>query len=207
MSKRPKRASSAMAQAAMPLAELEQWLAARHDRHPAVSNLPMFDGYVAAIVAGPASLSPLDWICPLLAIDADAFNHGGTPEFAAISATALRHNEISDTLSTRPEQFVPLHARKPDGDIDPGPWCEGFYAAMHLSMWAWHPLLNPVNAYHRLLRPILLHCRDNQGRPRLASLQGSPTTRSGYFVPDLEIPAAVEALRQHWMPIRYASRR
>ena len=27
------------------------------------------------------------------------------------------------------------------------------------------------------------------------------------FVPDLEIPAAVEALRQYWMPIRYASGR
>lgn len=208
MSKRPKKAaSSAMAQAAMPLAELEQWLIARRDRHPAATSLPMFDGYIAAIVAGPASLSPLDWICPLLAIDADAFNHGGTPEFAAISATAVRHNEISDTLSTRPEQFVPLHARKPDGDIDPGPWCEGFYAAMHLSMWAWHPLLNPTNANHRLLRPILLHCRDNHGRPRLAPLQGSRTPRLGPFIPDLEIPAAVEALRQYWIPIRYASGR
>ena len=44
----------------------------------------MLDGYVSAIVAGPVSLDPPNWICPLLAIDADAFNHGGTPEFAAI---------------------------------------------------------------------------------------------------------------------------
>ena len=167
----------------------------------------MFDGYVAAIVAGPASLSPLDWICPLLAIDADAFNHGGTPEFAAISATAVRHNEISKTLSTKLEQFVPLQARKPDGDIDPGPWCEGFHAAMHLSMWAWHPLLNPANANHRLLRPILLQCRDNQGRPRPVPFQGNRKPGPQRFVPDLEIPAAVEALRQYGMSIRYASGR
>lgn len=207
MSPRRPKASPSMAQAAMPLAELEQWLKARCDRNPAASSLPMFDGYVAAIVAGPVSLSPLDWICPLLAINADAFNHGGTPEFAAISATAVRHNEISETLSTRPEQFAPLHARKPDGDIDPGPWCEGFYAAMHLSMWAWQPLLNPANANHRLLRPILLQCRDNQGRPRLAPLQASRKPGPQRFVPDLEIPAAVEALRQYWMPIRYASGR
>ena len=60
----------------------------------------MLDGYVTAIVAGPVSMGPLDWICPLLAIDADAFNHGGTPEFAAISAVALRHNDISNVLST-----------------------------------------------------------------------------------------------------------
>jgi hypothetical protein len=46
----------------------------------------MLDGYVTAIVAGPVSFDPREWICPLLAIDADAFNHGGTPEFAAISA-------------------------------------------------------------------------------------------------------------------------
>jgi len=64
----------------------------------------MLDGYVAAIVAGPVSMSPLDWICPLLAIDADAFNHGGTPEFAAISAVALRHNEISQILLRRGDQ-------------------------------------------------------------------------------------------------------
>jgi hypothetical protein len=90
--------SSSMAAAAMPLEELERWLQARVDRHPAATNLAMLDGYVAAIVAGPVSMSRLDWICPLLAIDADAFNHGGTPEFAAISAVALRHNDISQIL-------------------------------------------------------------------------------------------------------------
>src|SRR6266705_5048013 len=56
--------------------KLERWLQARIDRHPAATSLPMLDGYAAAIVAGPVSMSPLDWICPLLAIDADAFNHG-----------------------------------------------------------------------------------------------------------------------------------
>jgi len=39
----------------------------------------MLDGYVAAIVAGPVSISPLDWICPLLAVDADAFTMAATP--------------------------------------------------------------------------------------------------------------------------------
>jgi len=79
-----------MAKAAMPLDELDQWLRGRADRHPAATNLSMLDGYVTAIVAGPVSFDPREWICPLLAIDADAFNHGGTPEFAAISAVAVR---------------------------------------------------------------------------------------------------------------------
>ena len=94
----------------------------------------MLDGYVAAIVAGPVSMSPLDWICPLLAIDADAFNHGDAPEFAAISAVALRHNEISEILSTAPNPFAPMHRREANGDVDARPWCQGFYAARRLRL-------------------------------------------------------------------------
>jgi hypothetical protein len=37
------------------------------------TGIAMLDGYVAAIVAGPVSINPLDWICPLLAVDADAW--------------------------------------------------------------------------------------------------------------------------------------
>ncbi|MHC2332258.1 YecA/YgfB family protein [Bradyrhizobium sp. USDA 4454] len=67
----------------------------------------MLDGYVAAIAAGPVSISPPDWSCPLLAIDADPFNHAGKPEFAAISAVALRHNDLGNVLSTAPHRFAP----------------------------------------------------------------------------------------------------
>ncbi|MGX9432639.1 UPF0149 family protein [Bradyrhizobium sp. LeoA1S1] len=196
-----------MAVAAMPLEELERWLQARVDRHPAATSIPMLDGYVAAIVAGPVSMSPLDWICPLLAIDADAFNHGGTPEFAAISTVALRHNEISQTLSTTPRQFAPMHRREVNGDIDPRPWCQGFYAAMRLRLSAWAPLLDASNVNHGQLLTILLHCRDDQGRPLLGPPRSGRETEDFLRNAHLDIPAAVEALRQYWMPIRYARAR
>ncbi|WP_128929787.1 YecA family protein [Bradyrhizobium guangxiense] len=188
----------------MPLEELERWLQARVDQHPDATNLPMLDGYVAAIVAGPVSMSPLDWICPLLAIDADAFNHGGTPEFAAISAVVLRHNDISNTLSTAPDRFAPMHRRKPSGDVDPRPWCQGFYAAMRLKLLAWAPLLDIGNVNHGLLLPILLHCRDDQGRPLLGPPRSGRETKKLLRNAHADIPTAVEALRQYWMPIRYA---
>ena len=54
----------------------------------------------------------------------------GDPEFAAISAVALRHNDISNVLTTAPDRFELMHRRKPNGDADPLPWCQGFYAAM-----------------------------------------------------------------------------
>jgi uncharacterized protein len=204
MSRHRHPASSSMATATMPLDELERWLQTRADRRPVATSLPVLDGYVAAIVAGPVSMNPLDWICPLLAIDADAFNHGGTSEFAAISAVALRHNEISNILSTTPTRFEPMHRRKSNGEVDPRPWCEGFYAAMRLRMLAWAPLLDASNVNHGLLLPILLHCRDDQGRPLLGPPRSGRETRDFLRNAYADIPTAVEAMRQHWMPIRYA---
>ena len=84
-----------------------------------------------------------------------AFNHGGTAEFAAISAVAVRHNAIVETLSNAPKTFEPIFARKPNHDVDAGPWCEGFYAAMKLRLSAWAPLRNLADINHGLLLPIL----------------------------------------------------
>jgi len=195
--------SPSMAAAAMPLAELERWLQDRADRRPVATSLPMLDGYVAAIVAGPVSIDPPDWICPLLAVDADAFNHGGTPEFAAICAVARRHNDISRVLSTSPDRFEPMHRRKSNGEVDPRPWCRGFHAAMRLRMSDWAPLLTG-NVKHGLLLPILLHCRDDQGRPLLGPARRSRETRDFLRNAHADIPAVVEAMRQYWMPTRYA---
>ncbi|MEA2810200.1 MAG: uncharacterized protein QOJ17_4341 [Rhodospirillaceae bacterium] len=188
----------------MPLDELGRWLQARAERRPVATSIPTLDGYVTAIVAGPVSISPLDWICPLLAIDADAFNHGGTPEFAAISAVVRRHNDISNTLSTAPHQFEPIHQRKPNGEVDARPWCLGFHAAMQPRLSAWAPLLDTRNINHGLLRSILRHCVDDHGHPLIESPRKVPKTEEFLRHAHTDIPAVVEAMRQYWMPIRYA---
>jgi uncharacterized protein len=158
------------------------------------------------IAAGPVSMDPPEWICPLLGIEVDAFNHGGTPEFAAISAVAVRHIVIVETLSKAPKTFEPIFARKPNRDIDAGPWCEGLYAAMKLRLSAWAPLSNPADINHGLLLPILFHCVDDQGRPMLGPpKQGADTDqfrRTAYKY----IPAVVENMRQYWMPTRFKTR-
>jgi uncharacterized protein len=204
MSRRRHSASSSTAAAAMSLAQLERWLHDRAERRPVATSLPVLDGYVAAIVAGPVSISPLDWICPLLAIDADAFNHGGTPEFAAISAVVQHHNATSSTLSNNPTRFEPIHLRKPSGDVDARPWCRGFHAAMQPRLSAWAPLLDIRNVSHGLLLPILLHCVDNHGRPLLGPPSKGPATAEFLRNAHSDIPVVVEAMRQYWMPIRYA---
>jgi len=204
MSARRHPASSSMAAVAMPLDELDRWLQQRADQRPAATSIPMLDGYVAAIVAGPVSINPLDWICPLLAVDADAFNHDGTTEFAAISAVARHHNEISNTLSTAPHRFQPMHRRKSNGDVDARPWCRGFHAAMRLRMSAWAPLLDLSNINHGLLLPILLHCVDDHGHLLLGPARKGRETEEFLRNAHTDIPMVVEAMRQYWMPIRYA---
>ena len=203
MSRRRHPAQAATKAAAMSLAELDRWLQDRAERRPVATSLPMLDGYVAAIVAGPVSISPLDWICPLLAIDADAFNHGGTAEFAAISAVVQHHNGISNTLSNNPKRFELIHQRKPNGDLDARPWCLGFHAAMQPRLSAWAQLLDTRNINHGLLLPILLHRVDDQGHPLLGPTRKDPKTEAFLRDAHTNIPAVVEAMRQYWMPIRY----
>lgn len=112
----------------MPFAELKWWLQGCADRHPIATSLPVLD--VAAIVAGLVSMSPFDWICPLL---------------------------------------------------------------------AWAPLLDANNVNHDLL----LHCRDDQGAPLLGAPRSGGETRNFLRSAYADIPTAVEALRQYWMPIRH----
>ncbi|MHC2561412.1 UPF0149 family protein [Bradyrhizobium liaoningense] len=126
-----KARKTTMADYAMSFERLGQWISKRARsptlRHPRATSLSMLDGAVAAVVAGPVSMASEEWVCPLLGVDPDAFNHD-TEEFSAIAATLMRHNAISETLSTRPESFEPLFVRSPDGEVDPQPWCMGFYA-------------------------------------------------------------------------------
>ena len=56
-----------MTAVAMPLDKLDVWLQGRTGA--AATNLSMLDGFVTAVVAGPVSMDPPEWICPLLGIE------------------------------------------------------------------------------------------------------------------------------------------
>jgi len=163
----------------------------------------MLDGAIAAVVAGPVSMMPEEWICPLLGVDPDDFNHD-TETFSAIAATLMRHNAISNTLPTKPRNFEPLFLRNPNGEVDVRPWRLGFYAVMKLRLLIWSRLMSPTAIEHWLLLPILAHCVDTDGRPVLGAPRHSLANPPFAQDPSRAIPAVVEALRQYWMPTRYA---
>jgi yecA family protein len=196
-----------MADYAMSFERLGLWMSERAKsttlRHPQATSLSMLDGAIAAVVAGPVSMMPEEWVCPLLGVDPDDFNHD-TETFSAIAATLMRHNAISNTLPPKPRNFEPLFLRSSNGEVDVRPWCMGFYAVMKPRLLIWSRLMSPNVIEHRLLLPILANCVDTDGGPVL----GAP--RYGLVNPPFaqdewrDIPAVVEALRQYWMPTRFA---
>ena len=197
---------TAMADYAMSFEQLGQWMGKRARsprlRPPQATSLSMLDGAVTAVVAGPVSMMPEEWVCPMLGVDADDFNHD-TETFSAIAATLMRHNAISDTLSTKPASFEPLHARSPNGEVDARPWCMGFYAVVKLRLKDWSRMLAPGVVEQGLLLPILFHCTDAAGRPVLPpSLRGDNTLAFAKTA-WRDIPLMVEAMRQFWMPSRF----
>ena len=136
--------------------------------------------YVAAIVAGPVSMSPLDWICPLLAIDADAFNHGGTVEFAAISAVALRHNEISQIVSTTPGQFARCTGAKSMARSIRVPGAKFFMArcgsGCRRGRRCWTPAMSITASYCQFCCTVsTIRSSRCSGRHKAAARPGAPT--------------------------------
>jgi uncharacterized protein len=195
-----------MADYAMSFDRLGLWMSERAKSttllHPQATSLSMLDGSIAAVVAGPISMMPEEWVCPLIGVDPDDFNHD-TETFSAIAATLMRHNAISTTLSTRPDSFKPLFLCKRDGEVDPQPWCMGFYAVMNLRLSAWSRLLNENADESRFLLPILLHCVDREGRPTIDLKRRNLAEPKSAQEALREIPPAVEAMRQFWMPSRF----
>ena len=169
--------------------------------HPQATSLSMLEGAVAAVVAGPVSMPSEEWVCPMFGLDPDAFNHD-TEEFSAIAATLMRHNAISEALSTA-ASFEPHYARTPGGEIDARPWCMGFYAVVKLRLRDWSGMLAPGVVEQGLMLPILFHCTDAAGLPVLPpSLRGDNTPAFAKTA-WRDIPLMVEAMRQFWMPSRF----
>jgi uncharacterized protein len=184
------------AERAMGDAQLERWLRTRRARNPLVKTLPMLDGFVTAMAAGPLNLDLMGQICAALAIEPSAINRGGSPEFAAIKATADRFNAVGASLMDG--EPSPHHKRKPNGDIDASEWCEGFLAAVNLDPKAWRDMLNLDSHLHGLVLPILLHCKNSFGEPMLGPPRPGIETEIFLKQAYTDIPMSVRAIRDHY---------
>jgi len=188
---------------AMTLEELEDWID-RLDPPPLVDGVSMLDGYMAAIIVGPCSVSPYEWMEHMLGAHGDIGMEGST-QTAAIMGVVARFNAVSEGLATEPERYAPIFERTDDGAVLAQPWCMGFLAAMKLRHNAWQPLLTLSRIEHGLLLPILLHCTDDAGRPMLGPTRPGPAGEEFLRTAYHDIPMVVPAIREYWMPQRARS--
>jgi uncharacterized protein len=184
----------------MSLEQLDGWLDALEPK-ARVDGVSMMDGYLTAIVVGPCSISPDEWLVDLLGARGRIAAAAGKT-LAAITAIVARFNATSEGLSTAPDKHAPIFEKTKDGRALPQPWCMGFLGAMRLHSDAWRPLLDLSHVDHRLLLPILLHCTDPLGQPVLGPPRDGPETeeflRNAYH----DIPLVIPAIRDYWMPQR-----
>jgi uncharacterized protein len=183
---------------AISLEELETWID-QLDPPPLIDGVSMLDSYRAATIVGPCFVDPHEWLHHMLH---SGLGMDGSEQVAAIMAIVTR---FSEGLAKAPEQYAPIFGRIDDGTVLATPWCMGFLAAMQLRSAAWQPLRDPSRIEHRLLLPILLHCTEAARHPLLGRVRpGLKVTRflrTAYH----DIPLAVPAIREFWMPQRATS--
>src|SRR4030095_3760507 len=136
------------------LDELESFLAS--DAVPEdCMDLEMLDGFLAAIVSGPESIQPSEWL-------AQGWREGGrsappaygnSGDAQRVMALILRHMVgIQRTLAESPTRFKPLlylpEEKKSDERQPPQgtPWGEGDMAGVKLRDEAWQPLYDAEDA-------------------------------------------------------------
>ncbi|MGH7102919.1 MAG: UPF0149 family protein [Acetobacteraceae bacterium] len=188
---------------AMRLEELEDWLDCL-DPPPLIDGVSMLDGYLTAVIIGPCSIDPHEWLRNMLG------PHGrlgaeGTKQAAAIMAIVARFNAISEGLATAPERYAPIFERTDDGTVLAGPWCMGFLTAMKLRYAEWAALRDLSRLEHGLLLPVLLHCTDGAGRSILGPTRPGPEGEAFLRAAYHDIPVVVPAIREFWMPQRARS--
>lgn len=161
----------------------------------------MLDGYLTAIVIGPCSIPPDEWVLDLLGERGRIATATGSV-LAAITAIVARFNAISEGLSLAPSKHAPVFEKTDDGLALPHPWCMGFLSAMRLRFGDWRPLLDLGRIDHGLLLPILLYCTDPLGRPMLGPPREGPETEQFLRAAYHDIPLVIPAIRDFWMPQR-----
>ena len=110
-------------------------------------DIAMLDGYLTAIVSGPRTILPSEWLPHVW----DTERGKASPKFKSkaeaqrIYEWLMRHmNDIARTLYSAPDYYEPLLMENPNkGDHIPiiDEWCTGFMTGVALDADNWQPLI------------------------------------------------------------------
>ncbi|MGH8111254.1 MAG: UPF0149 family protein [Rhodanobacteraceae bacterium] len=190
------------------LEDLDQFLLSDMVSEEALS-LSGLDGYLAAIVAGPVTILPSQWLPGVWgSTDGDAPTYESVAQAQHILGLILRYmNDMVQTLGNDPGAFVPrFDAMQYPGQsrayLDGEMWAHSFLQGIALTRKDWQPLFDDA-AMVQALRPIhLLGSEDVTADDE--ALTGTPEQREELAK---QIPGAVAKIYQYWLPNRKAGAR
>jgi yecA family protein len=107
---------------------------------------------IAALVAGPASVHPDEWLPIIFAGRVPAVIEG-TPEHLAVNTIFNRHNEVSITLADNPQAYRPMFMNH-ERSVIVNDWVASFMLAVGKSTDAWTKIL--LTDMPKVLAPIFV---------------------------------------------------
>ena len=118
-------------------------------------DLEMLDGFLTAIVSGPESIQPSEWLPQVWSDGGRSSNPAftGSEQAQRIMGLMLRHMVgIQRTLGESPTRFKPLlympedKARTDKTPPEASAWCEGYMSGVKLRDDEWQPLYDAQDA-------------------------------------------------------------
>lgn len=167
-------------------------------------TIDTLDGYLHAIAIGPTTLAPSVWMPPIWGSGTSMMPAAESIEqLNRILELVMRlYNNIIANLEDSPPEIFPHWEVVSHGDHeydDAEGWAYGFCQGIRLCEHEWASLLGSPEG-QSWYRPIALlgedeHCPEQDTLTRTPEMRGKVA---------LQIPDAVVAMYQHWLPLRRA---
>lgn len=166
--------------------------------------LDCLDGYLTAIVSGPAAIKTSEWLPGVWgpsSKDEPAFESYDQAQ-RILDLILLQWNGIIESLQHDPAQFEPLfdtvvYEGETQEYLDGEMWAHGFMRGIELRRDEWKPFLDDPNCV-AMLRPIYLLGADKVGDEEELLVE----TAAQREALTKQIPASVAAIYRYWQPHR-----
>lgn len=123
----------------------------------AVIGISELDGFLTAVVSGPNTLPPQQWIQAIWGDDEEGPAWESAQQAEQIISLIIRHvNSISTTLTESPEEFDPIYMEDEFEDepfLNVDEWCQGYLKGIQLDPEGWQQIDEDME---QTLAPILV---------------------------------------------------
>lgn len=167
-------------------------------------DISMLDGFLTAVVIGPNTLLPSQWLPAIYGeTEDDPMEWESAEQAQHVLGLIMRHmNDIVWYLREAPDEYEPLLLeREYEGKVIAiiDEWCVGFMHGMQIDTAAWAPLLEAENESAVLL-PIMLYGTESGMR----ELDANPDLAERHDEFADSLAGCVLDIQDYWMPQRKA---